>query len=75
MSLELGDRVRIKYGVLYRGHDLTGKVGIIKNLESYVEVYLPDLNLIVKMFQHEVESYNDTIFDEITREDIEKILF
>lgn len=70
---ELGDRVRIQYGVMYKGYDLTNKVGIVKNLESYVEVYIPDLGIIAKMFRHEIEDYEENIFDEITLEDIDKL--
>lgn len=70
--LQIGDRVRVLYGVMYKGHDLTHEKGIVRSLESYVEVYLPSIGIIAKLFQHEVEPYKSS-FDEITLEDIAKI--
>lgn len=73
MALKIGDRVRVRYGVMYKGYDLTHKMGIIKNLDSYVEIYISDLGIIAKMFRHEIEEYHDFGFDEITKDDIDKL--
>jgi hypothetical protein len=67
---EIGDQVRIKYGVLYNGHDLTSETGIVRSLESYVIVFIPRLNLVCKMLRHEIELYVSSSFEEITLEDI-----
>jgi hypothetical protein len=67
------DKVRIKYGVLYKGFDLSGLNGIVKDTQSYVEVYIPSINQTCKMLQHEIEPFETNPFDEITEEDIERL--
>lgn len=68
-----GDKVRVRYGVFYEGYDLSNLVGMVKSTTSYVVVYLPELNIECKLFQHEVESFIKRPFEEVSDEEIESI--
>jgi hypothetical protein len=70
---EIGDRVRVKHGVFYQGYDLTNMIGIIKSLNSYINIYLPEIGLSAKMFRHEIEPYTSNTF-EVLVEDFENWL-
>lgn len=60
---KVGDDVRVRYGVLYQGYDLTDKKGVIKDTTSYLMVYIPEYKITCKLFQHEVEHVKSSIGD------------
>lgn len=59
MSYEINDKVKVLAGVYYKGHNLSLKIGIVKDTTSYILVYFSDLNLTAKILQDEIEPYDE----------------
>jgi len=68
-DLAVGERVRIHYGVMYRGHDLSNRIGTIKSTTSYIEVEISSIDMICKMFRHEIQLITKGLFEEFTDEE------
>lgn len=66
--IKAGDEVTVAYGVFYQGHDLSDLRGVVKDTTSYILVWIPLIELEVKLFRNEVFLFQRDIFDEITEE-------
>lgn len=66
MYFEPDERVIVKYGVVYKGIDLSDEVGIIQDTNSYITVFFPRLDVEVNMLAYEIEHYPRVETDEYT---------
>lgn len=53
-EFKVGNKIQVKSNIHYQGWDLSYQKGIIRNINSYLEIYLPDLELDVKLLRYEV---------------------
>ena len=67
--IQVGEEVKIAYGVYFEGYDLSGQIGTVIDTKSYIQVWIPALKIKAKLFQSEIHQYVEKdIFDEITEE-------
>lgn len=59
MKYEIGDKVKVFPGIYFRGYNLSNKIGIVKDTDSYILVFFADINLTAKMLTDEIEYYLD----------------
>jgi hypothetical protein len=57
MYYEPESRVIVRYGVVYKGQDLSDEIGLVQDASSYILVYFPRLDIEVKMLAYEIDHY------------------
>jgi hypothetical protein len=70
MVIDVGDRVKVRHGTFTEGFDLSGMIGVVKNTDSYIQVYFSSLQKTFNMLRYEIDPYRQA-----TIEDLQELMY